>query len=239
MSGIINDPNTPINVKDVGGSWSSAYKSPNTILFMDDFEAINAAKWWDASTGIGSGSVLSNAVAWRGNQSMQLTTGAAIGDMGGIYKYMPYPASTRIGIEAKFALDWNIGSVLIGLSEFVGDDNVYGYHIRYYRSSTPGNFSLYAQTGPPSTYRPVTSPLKTYAGLDGYWLPIKLIVDFGTKQYMKCMIGDHFVDIPFTPMGPQPGWGVYRYLTVLIRIYNSLALNVVGYVDDFIMTQEP
>lgn len=197
------------------------------VVFTDDFEG--ALLKWNKMTSNSGTSLQSSAHAKSGSQSIELDVAKVLAAGAGIYREFGIQPSQRLGCEINFCKP---------------DSNTYyiqrlSYHdgTNAWQGAVKIDFStniLSIQTGA-TTWQTIAT-LPAFSGSDQAFHPIKLVVDFDTKTYVRLIVdnGNYVVS----------NYSLYESVSAInqrILLEMELwGLNTTGgqlYLDDAVFTQ--
>lgn len=197
-------------------------------VWQDDFEA-PSLRWTPIQQGVGVLPVLSTATAFSGVQSVLFDAPAGMLSESTIRRYFPLLRLGRIGVEF-----W--------IQSTAFDTQFFRIWVRIYDGALPSWVELW--------YDPFNSTISitTTVGLvpivtdvymqttNFYFLPIKLVVDMDTDQYIRLMVGDREFDISayFIPVAAA---SANRYIFTEITLISNVGVDALLYLDNFILTQ--
>ena len=157
----------------------SVFDRRGNVVWYDDFEHGILAMDLDGE----ENAVITTDHAFRGGNSIKLTTGGVALADDSIMKTINYPTTTRLGLECTFLMDHNDITLEFCIELYDGT-NYYDCKVRW--DGTNDDIDVYAH---PDTWTEVTGSAKLdYAGY--CWHTMKLVIDTGTKKYVRCIIGN-------------------------------------------------
>jgi len=204
------------------------YDRRGDIVYLDNFE--NTILKWDR-LGVGGGTAaLSSGEAKSGSQSVKLNTAAVLVCAINLLKSFVVLGTPRIGAEISLCNLGNNQDFLISLSYWSG---AAGHRavMRYDHSlgnievedTALGNWVVVAHVG-------------AMRLAEHLFYPFKIVADFNTNRYIRCLFGGNEYDLSAILLPPQllAGGAYYR---VGITLNNDLAIAQAAWVDNFILTQ--
>ena len=198
------------------------------VVWMDDFEGIGQKWRYSYSFAVGT-TTLSATRCYRGSTSMKQVTNTNIDDYAEIWKILPNPSNSSLGIEATLYQDDSSGYYVMYLLGYTGTTYYsaavkwdWATHNVYYQDDTPGWVLL------------DSVPFKNW--VDEYWLPIKIVLDWSTFRYKRIIVGENEYDMSAFDL--YHAASVQR-ASIQIRIgqHTAAAAAKTGYVDNVILTQ--
>jgi len=208
----------PLSSVDRRGNW----------VWVDDFEAANAAKWKTYAALAGT-TALSTDRAWHGNQSMRMTTDAHVNDDCYISKSFALPFSRRMGAEVYAKLHTNKPNIIMDILGYSGTF--------YYRGSMYYSFNLDKLYYRDSTNNWVELTVYDEVVLtDEKWIPIKLVVDWDSQYYMRLIFAGTLYDLSNYPLYATAS-ALAQQVYVIIYTTAGTAAAATVYYDNFIFTQ--
>lgn len=234
-------PTDPIdvwgNVKSIGNAelaarlWSiNTYDRRGNIVFMDNFDE-PVLKWNPISHGGSSSVALSTLYSRVAGNSVKLYVDTGAEFYASIYKYLPLPIETKLGIEASFTIPDNIDRLGINAAIYTGNEL---HESGFFYSRTEDK--LYLEDVAPGETEVVASDVNPFAS-DYLFHNMKLVIDYNTKKYLRVMFDNKEYDVSdvgYKVTSPHP-WGT-SFAIMLSAVNNNVGTPVV-YVDDVICTQ--
>lgn len=197
------------------------------LIWYDDFEA--ATVKWAYLASAGSTGALSTAKAWRGVNSMLLTTTADSGAYSGIRKDFPLPMDSNIGLEMMFRVGSGKPAVYLHLNGYNGTNRWQGILL----FDTNAEKLYYYNDA--STYIELTCN-EAYVSTYEQWNFMKLTIDATTKYYKKATFNGTIYDLS--------AYGMTKYSSAVkphieIKMLNEAKTAAAAeiYIDNFILTQ--
>jgi len=206
----------------------NVYDRRGWTVWMDDFEHPDL-KWAAINFGGGTLPILSTTLSWIGAQSLYFTIGAALNDLSQILRYFPLVRLGKIGIEFWIALNNGVNNYFRLQLNIRDGTNVSSAELRLDSATRTATIVTPLGNIVVATFCFPTLPLQLF-------IPVKLVVDMDTDQYVRLMIGSDEVDISAHSL-----MGIGLNTDKLLRVY--LDLNNAGggaglaYLDNFILTQ--
>jgi len=205
----------------------NVYDRRGWTLWMDNFEA-PALKWEAASFGGGIVPVLDSSRAWTGAQSVKLACPAAGAPISQLYRCFPLARLGKVGAEFWIQTNQVVGSYIRFLLGIYDGVNLSSAEMEYYPQL--GTIRLATSVG----WILVASDIyMTQAGQ--YFLPIKLVVDMDTEQFIRLLVGEREIDISSYLMF-NAGATVFRVIGVILALYGVAGGATEAYIDNFILT---
>lgn len=205
------------------------YDRRGQVSWFDDFED-GILKWNTSISGAGVTPVLSTSRSYIGSQSVYLDSGAGSGNYSWIYKYMLPYSTSRIGAEIKYSLAEATGdSIQIWILQYDGAHVKMGAISFNFISST---LEYWGNTGnfiPFGALQPILVDFST-------WQPLKLVVDFNTGKYVRCMFGNLEYDLSGYALVALTSFQSPRTAFEIEVLGSGVSGRVAAYVDDFILT---
>lgn len=198
------------------------------VVWLDDFEGISV-NWGNGGAGSGNSQVIHSDRSWTKTNSMKLVTGASANNTSYIRKHMYFPSSTKIGIEAYFCPTASNQEISLIIYGYDGDDE-------YTAAVTwdPTAKKLYYMNSG-------GDPVELGSGFEvdslyEYWLPIKLVIDFDTKKYVRVLSANAEWDLSAQSL-KTTGSEIHPGLRLWILIKTTVNAAKTCYVDNVIFTQ--
>lgn len=235
-------PTDPIdiwgNVKSIGNAelaarlWSiNTYDRRGNIVFMDNFDE-PVIKWNPIEYGGDSSVALSTLYSRVAGNSVKLFVDTGLDFYAAIYKYIPLPIETKLGMEASFTIPTDIDRVGITFGLYTGNEL---HESGFFYSRTEDKLYLYnVAIGTPIDI--VASDVNPFAS-NFLFHNMKLVIDYNTKKYLRVMFDNKeydVSDVAYKVTSPHH-WGTSLVIG-LWAINNNVGTPVV-YVDDAICTQ--
>lgn len=232
-------PTDPIdvwgNVNSIGNAelaarlWSiNTYDRRGNIVFMDNFDE-PVLKWNPITVGDGSSIALSTLYSRVAGNSVKLAVGTGADFYAVIYKYLPLPLKTKLGVEASFTIPSNIDRLGITVDIYTGNEF---HESGFFYSRTDELLYVNLAAG----NHIVDTAINPYAS-NYLFHNMKLVIDYDTNKYMRVLFDHKEYDISDVAYGvtvPHP-WGT-SLVIALWAINNNVGTPVV-YADDVICTQ--
>jgi len=152
------------------------------VFWLDNFED-GAGKWTLAYSGTGAGTALVATTAHSGAYSLKLTTGDAEDDYAYAEKRMSYPGLEGLGLECSFASDAVTPTVTLQLL-VRGAATSYWASVRY---SWERDVVEYLDEN--NAWQTLASSVDL-ANTRYVFHAMKLVADFSTGKYIRCILGD-------------------------------------------------
>jgi len=206
----------------------SVFDRRGDIVWYDDFESATL-DWFKKTAGTGAAAELNVTSHFMGSQSLRLTTGNAIGNYIEVQKQFRMPSDYKIGFEAMIdfyevneTLDFDI-TLFDGTKKYeagISFDNS-DNSIKYNNSA--GN-------------RVALGTMKWSGVGNRHWIPVKLVVDFENKYYVRAIVGEQEF--------PMSTYAIYsdtdntvKGFRIILKAYTLVDYNKVINVDNVILTQ--
>lgn len=198
------------------------------VIGMDDFEG-STLKWEAFTTGAGGSVSLNDTYARNGDQSCKMVPGSGDGMTAYMYKYIPLPRESHVGVECSFTRHADIGDILFHLSFYDGT-----YLKKCGLGCSFENDKLY--------YYPQTEIWTEFH--DG-WVPktsnylfstAKLVIDYSTTDYIRALVNEAEYDLSAYDYY-STGDPTSPYMLLSVTVTNTKAGNPAIYIDDVIITQ--
>lgn len=198
------------------------------VVFLTDFSE-GLAPFWQAGAGAGWGVGLTAGNSRTGPFCARLRAGVAVGGHAGLYFTLAPSVLGPIGLEFTFGradsqcywegrLDWNDGvdwaQARIRVTHWSGA-------LEYWDNVTP--WVNFATVG---LLRPWASAMHT----------LKMVVDINREEYVRVLLNDQAYLLPAVPV-PPVGGVLAPHIYVQILCTNAAAVELDGYVDNVIVTQ--
>lgn len=198
------------------------------VMWLDDFE--DTLMKWNSNQTMGGTRLFQTAEAARsGAFSVKMITPNAADTDTYLFRYIPLPALSKIGLEFSYAMYLQIKYIYIIL-KFGDSDGQYEVRLRYDRYNTT---MAYLNSG--GTYTDL-SGTPSHQLLYHNWNTIKLVVDYETKKYVRALLNSFSWDL--SDIAPKFNAGVYTpALYIEARITNKTIGDHYIYLDDVILTQ--
>lgn len=206
----------------------NTYDRRGDTLWMDDFEAATL-KWPIDGDGTGWGVALSTTYARNGGQSVKLVTGDEDGDSTQILKYVPLPRLSTLGFELSFTANENMKEYYFRMVIFTGTRGQAAMIYYYPQTNTLVLIDEKEDPQPIATIRPLIP-------LAGLFHTFKMVVDYKTKKFLRCMLDNVEYDISSYSY-PDVSDPTFPHVLLSIQVMTNVASNQTAYVDDVIITQ--
>jgi len=212
--------------------WSiNTYDRRGNVVFMDNFDE-PVLKWSPISFGAGSSVALSTLYSRVAGNSVKLAVGTGLNFYAAIYKYLPLPIESKLGMEASFTIPIDIDRLGISFVLYTGNEK---HESGLFYSRTADKLYLFnVAIGTPTSV--VASDVNPFAS-NYLFHNIKLVIDYSTNKYLRVMLDNKeydVSDIGYKVTSPHP-WGS-SVVVGLWAINNNVGTPIV-YVDDAICTQ--
>lgn len=231
------------NVHSIGNAelaarlWSiNTYDRRGNVVFMDNFDE-PVLKWNTAMIGAPVSSVsLSTLYSRVAGNSVRLAVGTGVNFYAAIWKYLPLPIETKLGMEASFTIPTNIDRLGISFALYTGTEL---HESGFFYSRTDDVLYLYnvAIGTPTSIVASDVNPFVSDYAPAVLFHTMKLVIDYKTNKYLRVMFDNKeydVSDIGYKVTSPHP-WGS-SVIVGLWAVNNNVGTPVV-YVDDAICTQ--
>jgi len=179
--------------------------------------------------GLGASVILHAGNARHGAFDVKLTPGSNLGRTAGLAAYMPIPRRTGVGLEFTFSTDDDHTTWAWELETRIGTDRwraVIHYDVALTRLQYLGDDGLYHTFATAVPYWDCTDLSNTG----------KMVVDSRTWNYVRFLLNDQEYSLINTPVDHIPALAG-TYFQVSFGLYGPPGLNVSGYVDSVIVTQ--
>lgn len=149
------------------------------VVWWDDFEDANAAKWYTDADGAGS-VALSTERAWMGNQSLKTVTDVNTDDRVFMGKQFSLPPSHRMGMEIMFTITGGAPYVIFNFTGYTG-----AYKVTMQLKYDHNLLKLYYLNSADAW---VELAVNDYtSGTQEQWIYIKLVVDWDLREYIRAI----------------------------------------------------
>jgi hypothetical protein len=211
----------------------TAFDRRGDVDYYDDFEN-NGSRWVPTLVGVGAAKAISTDYSHKGEASLKLTTGNAIGNLTNVYLSQTYPSYQKIGLEAASK---RVGGPTFGIG-YGFSNGVYTYlaRLRIVPAAPPIYNRFYIYTA--AAYLQIGTGY-----LSGEFDSLKLVMNMspldttGVPLYERVIINDRIFDVsqyPLDVLGP----GVFtRYFIATAEAMATANANADAYFDDFIITK--
>lgn len=199
-----------------------------TIIWYDDFEYLGASKWTITADTIGT-ATFTVARVWMGNSAMKVVTAAVANDTVTMTKPFSLPHEGTIGVELMTNISGASGYIELYLQCYTGAL----YHFPAIRYNQFLNTLEYFN----DALAWVDVPLnQSFDPGNLQWLYMKLVVDWTTGYYVRCLLGSEEFDLSAIPMYQAANATLPRMDAGML--VKTLAAGVVTcYIDNVIVTQ--
>lgn len=205
-----------------------SYDRRGNVFFMDDFES--SVIHWIVPALLKSGTAeLSTDYARSGNQSLAMTPDAGLDETVYVYRYLPHPVLSKIGLEVSFTCPIEMQYIILR-ALFICND-------------------IYSTTG--LLFHPGSDSV-FYWGSDGQWhdfaynwfidispdlfFTMKYVVDLTTGKYVRCLVNEKSYDLSEHSYHTEPA-DVNPYMFIDMTVCNGGDTTPTAYFDDVILTQ--
>ena len=206
------------------------------IVWMDDFEhGLN--KWYSVTTGVGGNIGTTTTVASRGDCSLQMKAGDAIGSYARIARAFPLPKLGRIGAEYSFAINSSIITVAIWTYIAVGTLQYLPY---VYLLQSAGSFSLYYRNDAGVStplFEGQTIPIASLYGTRSIFHVLKIVVDVSTGYWTRIIFDNVEYDVHLQAMDFTPGWASAPIMELVLDTTRGAAGDGITSLDNVLVTQ--
>ncbi len=198
------------------------------ILWYDDFED-GIEKWEKTLSGTGAGLSPSNTHALSGVLSAKFVTGNQTSDITKMIKKLPYPYSTRIGVEAHFTVPDAFMYWEFDFGVFDGTNLILSSVVL---NSSTSVIQILTASG---AWVTIASSLGTIAS-DYIFHAVKLVIDCSAKKYVRLIWNNNIYDL--SNYGPSSTVNATApYLYAQAQLSTEADAQKTGYLDDVIVTQ--
>lgn len=198
------------------------------IMWFDDFE--NTLMKWNSNQTMNGANLFQTAEAARsGSFSVKMITPTTIDAYTNLYRDLPLPVQSKIGLEFSYAMYLQIKYIYVKLF-FYESDHLYEFALRFNRYNTTMAYlnSLGGYTDLAGT--------PSHQMLYHAWNTIKLVVDYEDKKYVRALLNEDSWDLEaIAPYELSYSGTPYLYLEA--RITNRATGAHYIYLDDVILTQ--
>jgi len=203
------------------------YDRRGEVIWMDDFGS-GTSGWGHAGYGTGSGVKIVASPTGMGSYAMRLQAGSD-GDMQAqLFRFFSPAYLGRAGVEAMLSFETDFDSFGLWLARFDGSEEHRG---NIYLSMT-GEQIEYVPKG---TGRTRLGPLPDLVSGYGLYHNVKLVVDFGSDEYVRFLIDDQEYDMSGIPLWVADASDIPQHRINLV-LYGRSGNNDVCYVDRVIIT---
>jgi len=197
-------------------------------VWMDDFES-GLNKWGTVLSGTGAAGVASNDAARNGEYSCKLTTGSTLGVYASIEKYVQAVTASKYGCEFSFTK--SNSHTYISLSFDYNDGALWDlFHLRYDVAN-----AVVQYLDENGAWQNLSPGVKLQGSIV-LFNTLKLVVDPVEHEYVRAILNNVEFDMSGIACNRSED-GEQNFWYVLIRMLGPAGSNVVGYVDDVIITQ--
>lgn len=209
------------------GSISHFNRSGN-VIFQDDFEH-TPLKWKFSGAALGSSAAYTDDTAYSGGQCVKLTTGDDEGDYAWLYKYFGMLNWGMLGVEIAYQIE---------------DEEVY-FILGIQQNNTVGAFPAVIRIDVENETLEVDDRTDEWVVVasdvvlqkqDYLFNHIKLIADFDTSKYVAIVINNREIDLSDYTI-PTGAPSEFNFVAAHLGVQTKEDAAKVGYVDNFIMTQ--
>ena len=197
-------------------------------VWMDGFEE-GMFKWSTSVNGTGGAVEISTEKARNGGFSCKITTGSTLGQYAQIYKYIPAPVVANYGMEFSFTKSDDHSVIMLVFDYYTGAKR-YLFQVRYLVASDALQYLDSA-----GAWQSLSPTLKL---MDSTVLfnTLKLVVAPLEGEYVRALLNNQEFDMSGVACQQVANFQAPS-MTLLIRMITTSGGNVVGYVDDVIVTQ--
>jgi len=206
----------------------SRFDRRGNILFYDDFEGVRL-DWTDNGTGTGHDIQLTTEKSYMGTQSCKLITGDTAGDNGAICKKIAYPYKTKMGLETTLTVPPSARE--IGLELYLYD-GTYEHKTSMRYHSYFKTVDIWDDTG---NWNSVMDVPEAYLDVKT-WNIMKLVVDFEKEEYVRVLFNEREVDLSGLQYSKSSNTDA-PYVKIACFFTSVVYTNIIGYVDNMILTQ--
>jgi len=198
------------------------------VISLDDFE--DTLMRWNSNQTMNGDRLFQTAEAARsGSFSVKMITPNAASTDTYLFRFLPLPVLSKIGLEFSYAMYLYIQYIYIVLA-FGDSDGQYDFRLRYDRANRT---MAYLNSG--GTYTDL-SGTPSHQLLYHNWNTIKFVADYENKKYVRALLNNFSWSL--ADIAPKFNSGVYSpALYVEARITNKSIGDHYIYLDDFILTQ--
>lgn len=218
-----------INIAELAARLNSPIKKDRRgfVQYFDDFE--DASTKWDAvSAGVGASTALNAAYSFEGGCSYKLTTGNVINNYAFIRNTFMHPSNKTMGLACHIRLDNADCYFDMTQQGYTGTD----YYLGKIRI-LPDSNELQIQTGIAAYTSISLSAIPDI--IEELWLPLKCVINWETKMYVRAVIGTTEYDLSAYPLVTF-GSGITPCYRVNLRVQTEANANHTAYVDNVIIT---
>lgn len=199
------------------------------VLFLENFDG-SLAKCYHGSDGVGGSVSISNEKARHGNFSCKLVTGNVTDDEAWVGALLAYPALSRMGMEAAWALPTNCNVKAIFLFFDITDETeIWHASVKYV---TANNTWYYWYE---DDWVALTPTIEYYQG-GTQFNHTKIVADFLNKKYIRLIANDLVYDLS----GKALSTGAIVYPPIMeaeVCISTKSDAIATAYADSIIVTQ--
>jgi len=198
------------------------------VIMLEDFED-TLMKWNSNQTMNGTRRFQTAEAARSGAFSVKMVTPNAADADTYLFRDLPLPIQSKIGLEFSYAMYLQIKYIIIHIS-FYEKTRLYRFALRYDRYNTT---MAYLNSG--GTYTDLVGT-PSHMMLYHNWNTIKLVVDYENKKYVRALLNENSWDLKdIEPY--KPAYTGTPYLYIESRITNRAIGDNYIYLDDVILTQ--
>lgn len=198
------------------------------VIFADSFEG-SLSKYVTDPHGSGASMAISNAKAFHGDFSCKLVTGDALNDYCILYKYLPYPVLSKIGLEISWYMEQNMDQIAFDIFLY---DGTYEWDagVKWKRS----NNTWYYIDG--NGYYIALTPTVNYSEGSTRFNSVKIVADFVEKEYIRLIANNLSCDLSGKGLSSLPS-AINPQLMAYIFTRTNTNASCIVYLDSMIVTQ--
>jgi len=197
------------------------------VQYIDNFEGVST-KWDTASAGVGASTTLNAAYSFEGDASFKLTTGNVANNYAFMRNTFLQPSNITMGLACHVRLD--AADCFFNMSQqgFTGTDYYLGtIHIL----PDTNELQILTDIGVYTSISLTAIP----DIIEELWLPLKFVIDWQNKMYVRAVIGTTEYDLSAYPLVTF-GSAVTPCYRVNLRVQTEANANHTAYVDNVIIT---
>jgi len=205
----------------------SVHDRRGDVVWYDDCEG-TVVRWPTALVGAGSAVAQTTANQYRGDKAYRLTAGAVAGSSAQIYRRMPLPPTTRLGLESAHSYTINTLSYAMEMI-FQTATTTYTTGVKVLNN---GTLQYWNAAGAWTTF--ATRPWG--GAFIQVWDILKFVIDTDTGEYVRCIYSDQEYDMSGLRYQTAAA-AIRQYLIPRCTAYGQAAGASTVDVDNIILTQ--